>query len=140
MSVRTLLQSAQQYPRHCFADISVDHHEFGRWHYRNELRGKNASPLLPVVDADVVPEGFGPRIRDEESRAASKFLREILLHSHFPALVVVAKNAKHNATTMGGAHASEDAPQAREKSANRIDAGVPERNSSCSSFATGARA
>jgi hypothetical protein len=31
-----LLFFAKQYPRHCFADISVDHHEFGRWQYRDK--------------------------------------------------------------------------------------------------------
>lgn len=90
MSARAdLLTSAKQYPRHCFANISVDHHEFGRWQYRNELRCKDASPLLPVVDADVVPERLGARVRNKECRETSKLLRKILRHV-FPALFVGA--------------------------------------------------
>jgi hypothetical protein len=51
-----ILLAAKQYPRHCFADISADHHELGRWQYRNELRRQDASPLLPVIDANVLAE------------------------------------------------------------------------------------
>jgi hypothetical protein len=121
MSARADIRwSTEQYPRHCFADISVDHHEFGRWHYRNELRGKNASPLLPVVDADIVPEGFGPGVGDEVSWQPSKFLRKILRHFQFPALIVGATYARHNATTMRGARASELASQEREYLVSRF--------------------
>lgn len=121
MSARAdLLTSSEQYPRHCFADISVDHHEFCRWQYRNELRSQDASTLLPVIDADVVPERLGARIRNEVSRQAGKFLREILGHSNFPALVVGAKCARHNATTMRGARASELASQERENLASDV--------------------
>lgn len=130
-----LLISAKQYPRHCFANISVDHHEFGRWNYRNELRRQDASPLLPVIDANVVPERLGARVRNKVSRQAGKLLREILGHSKFPALVVGAKCARHNATTMRGARASELASQEREILASAVHL-VPKRNR----FATGARA
>jgi hypothetical protein len=122
MSARAdFLRSAEQYPRHCFADISVDHHEFGRWQYRNELRGENASPLLPVVDADVVTKGFGSSVRHEKSRQPSKFLRKVLRHFQFPALFVGATHARHNSTTAGAERASELASQGRENLASRFE-------------------
>jgi hypothetical protein len=125
-----LLISAKQYPRHCFANISVDHYEFGRWQYRNELRGQNASPLLPVIDADVVAEGLGARIGNKVSRKAGKFFCEVL-HC-FPAQFLGALSARHNATTMRSARASELASQRREF----LAAHVPAWNR----FATGRRA
>ena len=109
-----LLISAKQYPRHCFANISVDHHEFGRWHYRNELRRQDASSLLPVVDPDVVSESLGARVRHEIRRAARKFLGKVVRHCFPASMVVVAKTARHNATTMCDACASELASQPRE--------------------------
>lgn len=93
MSICALLQSAQQYPRHCFANISVDHHEFGRWQYRNELRRQDASPLLPVIDANVVPECFGARVGHEKCRAAGEVLSKILRHC-IPAMFVGASSAR----------------------------------------------
>src|SRR6478609_7717808 len=91
-----LVFAAKQYPRHCFADISVDHHELGRWQYRNELRRQDASPLLPVIDANVLAEGLCSSICHEISRKAAELLRKIVRHFQFPALVVVAKTAKGN--------------------------------------------
>lgn len=113
-----LLISAKQYPRHCFADISVDHHEFGRWHYRNELRRQNAPPLLPVIDANVVTERLGARVRHEKCGQAGEVLREILSHC-IPALVLGASYAHHNTTTARGASASKLLSEEREILASR---------------------
>ena len=81
---------AEQDPRHSFADISVDGDEFGGRQHGDELRGQDTSPLFPMVNANVVPEGFRPRIGDEVSWQPGKFLRKIVCHSQFPALVVGA--------------------------------------------------
>lgn len=136
MSARAdLLTSAKQYPRHCFADISVDHHELGRWQYRNELRRQDASPLLPVVDANVLTEWLGASIGYEIGRKARKFFCEIVRHSHFPVLFGASRIAQHNATTVCSARASEHSSLVRENFASHNSA-VPQRNR----FATGVRA
>lgn len=128
-----LLTSAKQYPRHCFANISVDHHEFGRWHYRNKLGSKDASPLLPVIDPDVVTESLGARVRDEKSRAAREFLGKIVRHC-IPAMFVGASSAQ-------GKFCNGSAQVANTFLSHPAKCGVPvqERNSR-SSFSTGARA
>lgn len=122
MSYRAdLLRSAHEYPRNCFADISVDHREFWRWYYRDELRSQDAAASLPVINPDVAAKGFCARIRNEISRQPSKFLRKILRHLHFPALVVGASSARHNSTTAGAERASELASQGRENLASRFE-------------------
>jgi hypothetical protein len=128
-----ILRSAEQYPRHCFADISVDHHEFGRWQYRNELRGKNASPLLPVIDANVVTESFGTRVGYEIGRKAREFLCEVVRHC-FPAFV--------GASSAQGKFCNGSAQVANTILSHATNVSVPvsERNKSRSSFATERRA
>lgn len=95
MSAGADLRPGEQNPRHCFADISIDHREFWRWYYRDELRGQDAPTSLPVVDPDVAAKGFCARVRYEVSRETRKLFGKILRHV-FLAQFLVAKTAKGN--------------------------------------------
>lgn len=113
MSAGADLRSCEQNPRHCFADISVDHREFWRWYYRDELRGQDAPASFPMVDPDISAKGFCARVGYEVGRKAREFFGKILRHC-FPVAFLVATAAKHNSATGRGARASKLLSQRRE--------------------------
>lgn len=115
-----LRSTTEQNARHCFADISIDHREFWRWYYRDELRGQDAPASFPMIDANIAAKGFCARVGYEVSRKARKFFGEILRH-RIPVAFLVATAAKHNATIVCGAHASPQKSQPRENLASHSE-------------------